>query len=78
MNASQSAQGPSVLLCRSAIGARTTESQIHREMASGFSCPVGFKNGIQGNVQIALEAVLSTSQPHTSWQSPSTVTLRLQ
>jgi 3-deoxy-7-phosphoheptulonate synthase len=47
-----------------AIGARTTESQIHRELASGVSCPVGFKNGTDGNVQIALDAVRSASQPH--------------
>jgi 3-deoxy-7-phosphoheptulonate synthase len=47
-----------------AIGARTTESQIHREMASGLSCPVGFKNGTDGNVKIAVDAVSSASQPH--------------
>jgi len=47
-----------------AIGARTTESQVHRELASGLSCPVGFKNGTDGNVQIALDAVKSASQPH--------------
>lgn len=47
-----------------AIGARTTESQIHREMASGLSCPVGFKNGTRGNIQIALDAVRSSAQPH--------------
>lgn len=47
-----------------AIGARTTESQIYRELASGLSCPVGFKNGTDGNVRIALEAVKSASQPH--------------
>ncbi|MGJ8638133.1 MAG: 3-deoxy-7-phosphoheptulonate synthase [Opitutaceae bacterium] len=48
----------------SAIGARTTESQIHRELASGLSMPVGFKNGTSGNVQIALDAVRSSAQPH--------------
>jgi 3-deoxy-7-phosphoheptulonate synthase len=47
-----------------AIGARTTESQVHRELASGLSAPVGFKNGTDGNVQIALDAVKSASQPH--------------
>jgi 3-deoxy-7-phosphoheptulonate synthase len=47
-----------------AIGARTTESQVHRELASGLSTPVGFKNGTDGNVQIALDAVKSASQPH--------------
>jgi 3-deoxy-7-phosphoheptulonate synthase len=47
-----------------AIGARTTESQVHREMASGLSCPVGFKNGTEGNVATAVEAVLAASQPH--------------
>ncbi|MGC6425335.1 MAG: 3-deoxy-7-phosphoheptulonate synthase [Lentimonas sp.] len=48
----------------SAIGARTTESQIHRELASGLSMPVGFKNGTSGNVQIAIDAVRSSAQPH--------------
>jgi len=47
-----------------AIGARTTESQVHRELASGLSCPVGFKNGTDGNVQIAVDAIRSASQPH--------------
>jgi len=47
-----------------AIGARTTESQAHRELASGLSCPVGFKNGTSGNLQIAVEAVLAASHPH--------------
>mgnify|MGYP000447893047 FL=1 len=48
----------------SAIGARTTESQVHRELASGLSMPVGFKNGTSGNVQIAIDAVRSAAQPH--------------
>jgi 3-deoxy-7-phosphoheptulonate synthase len=52
------------LVSWAAIGARTTESQIHRELASGLSCPVGFKNGTDGNVRIALDAVKSSSQPH--------------
>tara|TARA_R110002020_G_scaffold2200_23_gene10268 strand:- start:189 stop:1262 length:1074 start_codon:yes stop_codon:yes gene_type:complete len=52
------------LVSWAAIGARTTESQIHRELASGLSCPVGFKNGTDGNVKIALDAVASASQPH--------------
>lgn len=52
------------LVSWAAIGARTTESQIHRELASGLSCPVGFKNGTNGNVQIAVDAVKSASQPH--------------
>jgi 3-deoxy-7-phosphoheptulonate synthase len=47
-----------------AIGARTTESQVHRELVSGLSCPVGFKNGTSGNVQIAIEAILSAGHPH--------------
>jgi 3-deoxy-7-phosphoheptulonate synthase len=47
-----------------AIGARTTESQVHRELASGLSCPVGFKNGTDGNVKIAVDAVQAASQPH--------------
>lgn len=48
-----------------AVGARTTESQVHRELVSGLSCPVGFKNGTSGNVQIAIEAVRSAAHPHT-------------
>ncbi|WP_300579080.1 3-deoxy-7-phosphoheptulonate synthase [Phenylobacterium sp.] len=52
------------LVAWGAIGARTTESQIHRELASGLSCPVGFKNGTDGNVQIAVDAVRAASQPH--------------
>jgi len=48
-----------------AIGARTTESQVHRQLASGLSCPVGFKNGTSGNTQIAVEAILSAEHPHT-------------
>jgi len=47
-----------------AIGARTTESQVHRELASGLSCPVGFKNGTDGNVRIAADAVKAAQQPH--------------
>ena len=47
-----------------AIGARTTESQVHRELASGLSCPVGFKNGTDGNVKIAVDAVLAAAQAH--------------
>jgi phospho-2-dehydro-3-deoxyheptonate aldolase len=47
-----------------AIGARTTESQCHRELASGLSCPVGFKNGTGGNVQIAIDAVSSAARSH--------------
>ena len=47
-----------------AIGARTTESQVHRELASGLSCPVGFKNGTDGNIKIAAEAIKAASQPH--------------
>jgi 3-deoxy-7-phosphoheptulonate synthase len=47
-----------------AIGARTTESQIHREMASGLSCPIGFKNGTAGDIAIAIDAIMAASQPH--------------
>ncbi len=47
-----------------AIGARTTESQVHRELVSGLSCPVGFKNGTSGNVQIAIEAIVSAGHSH--------------
>src|SRR5688572_20462298 len=52
------------LVAWGAIGARTTESQVHRELASGLSCPVGFKNGTDGNVRIAVDAVQAASQPH--------------
>ena len=52
------------LVAWGAIGARTTESQVHREMASGLSCPVGFKNSTDGNVKIAVDAVRAASQPH--------------
>ncbi len=48
-----------------AIGARTTESQVHRELSSGLSCPIGFKNGTSGDVLIAIEAVRSAAHPHT-------------
>ena len=47
-----------------AIGARTTESQVHRELASGLSCPVGFKNSTDGSLQIAIDAIRSASRPH--------------
>ncbi|UDL94244.1 3-deoxy-7-phosphoheptulonate synthase [Lichenihabitans sp. PAMC28606] len=47
-----------------AIGARTTESQVHRELSSGLSCPVGFKNGTDGNVRIALDAMRAAADPH--------------
>jgi 3-deoxy-7-phosphoheptulonate synthase len=47
-----------------AIGARTTESQVHRELASGLSMPIGFKNGTDGNVQIAIDAIRSAANPH--------------
>ncbi|MEW5859364.1 MAG: 3-deoxy-7-phosphoheptulonate synthase, partial [Cyanobacteriota bacterium] len=52
------------LIAWSAIGARTTESQTHREMASGLSMPVGFKNGTDGGVQVALNALESARKPH--------------
>ncbi|MGH6679481.1 MAG: 3-deoxy-7-phosphoheptulonate synthase [Bradyrhizobium sp.] len=52
------------LVAWAAIGARTTESQIHRELASGLSCPVGFKNGTDGNVRVAAEAAQAASHPH--------------
>jgi len=52
------------LVAWGAIGARTTESQIHRELASGLSCPVGFKNGTDGNVRIAVDAIRAASAPH--------------
>ena len=52
------------LVAWGAIGARTTESQVHRELASGLSCPVGFKNGTDGNVKIAVDAVQAASHAH--------------
>lgn len=52
------------LITWSAIGARTTESQTHREMASGLSSPVGFKNGTDGNIEVAINAMLSALSPH--------------
>ncbi len=52
------------LIAWSAIGARTTESQTHREMASGLSSPVGFKNGTDGDLDVALNGMLSAAQPH--------------
>ncbi|NSL54247.1 3-deoxy-7-phosphoheptulonate synthase AroG [Uliginosibacterium aquaticum] len=52
------------LISWGAIGARTTESQVHRELASGLSCPVGFKNGTDGNVKIAVDAIKAAAAPH--------------
>ena len=52
------------LIAWGAIGARTTESQVHRELASGLSCPVGFKNGTDGNIKIATDAIKSSQRPH--------------
>lgn len=52
------------LVSYGAIGARTTESQIHRQLASGLSCPIGFKNGTDGGARIALDAIVAASQPH--------------
>ena len=59
-----SGQYISDLISWGAIGARTTESQVHRELASALSCPVGFKNGTDGNVKIALDAIQAASVPH--------------
>lgn len=52
------------LIAWGAIGARTTESQLHRELASGLSCPVGFKNATDGNVKIAIDAIAAANRPH--------------
>ena len=52
------------VICWGAIGARTTESQSHRELASGLSCPVGFKNGTDGGIQIAIDAIKAASKAH--------------
>ena len=51
------------LVAWGAIGARTTESQVHRELASGLSCPVGFKNGTDGNIKIAVDAIRAAQAP---------------
>jgi 3-deoxy-7-phosphoheptulonate synthase len=60
-----SPQYVAALVSWGAIGARTTESQLHRQLVSGLSCPVGFKNATSGDVQIAIEAMLSAANPHT-------------
>ena len=52
------------LMCWGAIGARTTESQVHRELASGLSCPVGFKNGTNGSIKVAVDAIRAASSSH--------------
>jgi 3-deoxy-7-phosphoheptulonate synthase len=52
------------LVAWGAIGARTTESQSHRQLASGLSCPVGFKNGTDGSIQVAADAILAARAPH--------------
>ena len=52
------------LISWGAIGARTTESQIHRQLASGLSAPIGFKNGTDGSIQIAIDAIKSAMNPH--------------
>ncbi len=52
------------LISWGAIGARTTESQVHRELASGISCPVGFKNATDGGIKIAIDAIKSAMEPH--------------
>jgi len=52
------------LITWGAIGARTTESQVHRELASGLSCPVGFKNGTNGDIQVAVDAIRAARHPH--------------
>ena len=53
------------LVCWGAIGARTSESQVHRQLVSGVSCPVGFKNATSGDVQVAVDAVVSAACSHT-------------
>jgi 3-deoxy-7-phosphoheptulonate synthase len=53
------------LIASTAIGARTAESQTHREMSSGLSTPVGFKNGTDGDIEVAINGILSASQPHS-------------
>ncbi|HEX6723589.1 MAG TPA: 3-deoxy-7-phosphoheptulonate synthase, partial [Burkholderiaceae bacterium] len=63
--ATSSPQYMADLLSWGAIGARTTESQVHRELASGFSAAIGFKNSTEGNVRVAIDAVIAASQPHS-------------
>ena len=65
------------LIVWGAIGARTTESQVHRELASGLSCPVGFKNGTDGNVKIAVDAIKAAVAARTiSCRSPRAASRR--
>ncbi|WP_350431655.1 3-deoxy-7-phosphoheptulonate synthase AroG [Shewanella sp. H8] len=52
------------MMCWGAIGARTTESQVHRELSSGLSCPVGFKNGTDGTIKVAIDAIGAANAPH--------------
>jgi 3-deoxy-7-phosphoheptulonate synthase len=52
------------LMSWGAIGARTTESQVHRQLTSGLPCPIGFKNGTDGNIRIATDAIMSSKAPH--------------
>jgi 3-deoxy-7-phosphoheptulonate synthase len=52
------------LIAWGAIGARTTESQVHRELSSGLSAPIGFKNGTDGNIRIATDAIQAAAGPH--------------
>jgi len=64
------------LMSWGAIGARTTESQVHRELASGMSCPVGFKNGTDGTIKVAIDAIGSANAPHHFLSVTNLVTLR--
>ncbi len=61
------------LISWGAIGARTTESQIHREMASALSCPVGFKNGTDGSTRIAVDAIRAARASHMFLSPDKTV-----
>ncbi|WP_371185222.1 3-deoxy-7-phosphoheptulonate synthase [Thalassotalea maritima] len=60
------------LISWGAIGARTTESQVHRELASALSCPVGFKNGTDGNIKIAIDAIHASQVPHVLYSPDKT------
>lgn len=60
------------LLSWGAIGARTTESQLHRELVSGLSCPIGFKNGTDGNISIAMDAIISAGNGHSFFATNKT------
>ncbi|HHU9868638.1 TPA: 3-deoxy-7-phosphoheptulonate synthase, partial [Escherichia coli] len=60
------------LICWGAIGARTTESQTHRQLASGLHCPVGFKNSTDGNINLAIDAIIAAREQHIVYMTSLT------